>query len=51
MDCIVVSAYYWPALQDDAVKHHPAVLALLQAFTDTYAAVRKPRTIRSWPTE
>ncbi len=51
VDCLVISEYYWPSLPfaDFDFRLHPSVASKMENYLDTYADVKKPRTLRLVP--
>lgn len=45
IDASIISHVFWPALQQDSVKHHSRIRSLLDEFSVEYAKLKNPRRL------
>ena len=47
-NCIIISDHYWPQMQSQHIKLHPAVIAIMDEYKRAYNSIKKPRLIEPY---
>lgn len=47
-NCIIISDHYWPQMQNQHIKLHPCVIAIIDEYKKSYNNIKKPRLIEPY---